>query len=104
MISLVLILISHFYSDYVAQGSFVSQKKCNTRFYMFYHCLLYSLIVGATMYLTMHVSLWSIPILFVTHWFIDDVAACRAKLNDWQDLLAHLIVIEVLILLGGLCI
>ena len=97
--AIVIILIAHLLGDMAFQGSFVSANKCIKPFIMMYHSLLVSLIVSYALYATLGISYWSLPILFLSHWYIDDMAKCKGKMNDWWDLCLHLIIIATLIII-----
>jgi len=103
MINYAIILFVHLYADTHLQGSHISKFKCDTKYMMALHCTMYSLLVSITLYMTLGIDLWSLPVLVVSHYIIDHYAACKMKLNDWQDLFAHLIIIT-LIIGGSLCI
>jgi len=107
LISFYIVLVAHFMSDYWMQGSHVSRNKCETKFMMFYHVILYSLVMSITLFYTFQVPLWSFAVLFSSHWSLDYYLTCKPKIIDifktypqslnYFDLLAHLTIILILI-------
>lgn len=110
---LVVTLAFHFYGDHHCQGSFVSDHKCHKNYWMFYHTGLYACFVGAWISFYFGIPLWTMPILWASHWAIDHTVKCNLKFIvwvkdncnysiwiDWLDLIAHLIVIGGLIWLS----
>jgi len=92
-----IILLAHLYADSHLQGSHISKYKCDTQYMMALHCAMYSLVMTLTLYYTLHIGIWSLPVLFLSHWYIDHQAKCQGKLNDWWDLSLHLTVVALII-------
>jgi hypothetical protein len=97
----------HTLTDHHEQGSFVSDHKCHSAYWMWYHTTNYAAAMSAWLFIWFGVPLWSFPIFLVSHYLIDHYIKCHPKFVDvfktfpktldWFDLLCHLTVILALI-------
>lgn len=81
----------HWIADFIFQNRFISSQKCDMPLMMAIHCLIY----GGVFYLVLHLSIWLVLFIIVTHYFIDHFSSCKDKLSLFEDQLLHLMVLGI---------
>ena len=81
-----LLVACHALGDYVLQSDFLASTKGRNMWHLFMHCVLYTvpfaLLVPST-------RTWQLPVLLVSHFWIDILKARYKKLNYFSDQLSH---------------
>jgi len=93
-----LLLACHFIGDFPLQSQWMSEEKSKRWEINFYHVAVYIsvfIVAGAKL------SLMSLIIIFVTHFFIDTLSARWKIINYiWQDQLLHVLVLVFVFLVA----
>lgn len=95
---LMLALSAHFIGDFGMQSRWMATEKGKSWEILFYHVAIYTAtLVLAFMFYGRELSMWSIAIIFITHFLID---ACKSRWNIielWIDQVLHCVVLSVIV-------
>lgn len=99
------LILAHFIADYPLQGDFLAQTKGKYWYSLFAHSVIYGLTVALCFQLIGVLAIWKVPVLILSHIFIDYFKA-TAKNKDkalttylYLDQALHIIINIILMFL-----